>query len=172
MQVYLKYWNPIHSFFLAPFRNYGGVYVGLPADLTTVASSQSKSTRKGNEMLLCILQHWHFSPWKKERWLSLRLHPQSYIKTLPLTLMSTLRWSCSATTEKTSLVAQSASTPPSPHTWNREAGLRRFGVLSDLYFTASWWERSLVALLGGWIRFAVFNLPSFLSAHVTERWNY
>ncbi|CAL8359239.1 unnamed protein product [Lota lota] len=27
-------------------RNYGGVYVGLPADLTTVASSQSKSTRK------------------------------------------------------------------------------------------------------------------------------
>lgn len=29
------------------FRNYGGVYVGLPADLTTVAASQSKSTRKG-----------------------------------------------------------------------------------------------------------------------------
>lgn len=28
-------------------RNYGGVYVGLPADLTTVASSQSKSSRKG-----------------------------------------------------------------------------------------------------------------------------
>ncbi|XP_072291799.1 overexpressed in colon carcinoma 1 protein [Eucyclogobius newberryi] len=27
-------------------RNYGGVYVGLPADLTTVASSQSKPTRK------------------------------------------------------------------------------------------------------------------------------
>ncbi|XP_028814268.1 overexpressed in colon carcinoma 1 protein [Denticeps clupeoides] len=27
-------------------RNYGGVYVGLPADLTTVASSQSKSSRK------------------------------------------------------------------------------------------------------------------------------
>ncbi|XP_063053885.1 overexpressed in colon carcinoma 1 protein [Engraulis encrasicolus] len=27
-------------------RNYGGVYVGLPADLTAVASSQSKSTRK------------------------------------------------------------------------------------------------------------------------------
>ncbi|XP_067292968.1 overexpressed in colon carcinoma 1 protein [Pseudorasbora parva] len=27
-------------------RNYGGVYVGLPADLTTVAASQSKSTRK------------------------------------------------------------------------------------------------------------------------------
>ncbi|XP_026857049.2 overexpressed in colon carcinoma 1 protein [Electrophorus electricus] len=27
-------------------RNYGGVYVGLPTDLTTVASSQSKSTRK------------------------------------------------------------------------------------------------------------------------------
>ncbi|KAK1788794.1 hypothetical protein P4O66_002604 [Electrophorus voltai] len=27
--------------------NYGGVYVGLPTDLTTVASSQSKSTRKG-----------------------------------------------------------------------------------------------------------------------------
>ncbi|XP_023255991.1 overexpressed in colon carcinoma 1 protein [Seriola lalandi dorsalis] len=26
--------------------NYGGVYVGLPADLTTVAASQSKSTRK------------------------------------------------------------------------------------------------------------------------------
>ncbi|XP_061085882.1 overexpressed in colon carcinoma 1 protein homolog [Conger conger] len=25
-------------------RNYGGVYVGLPADLTTVASSQSKPT--------------------------------------------------------------------------------------------------------------------------------
>ncbi|KAK0140455.1 Overexpressed in colon carcinoma 1 [Merluccius polli] len=30
-----------------PRRNYGGVYVGLPADLTTVAASQSKSTRKG-----------------------------------------------------------------------------------------------------------------------------
>ncbi|RVE71574.1 hypothetical protein OJAV_G00053250 [Oryzias javanicus] len=28
-------------------RNYGGVYVGLPADLTAVAASQSKSTRKG-----------------------------------------------------------------------------------------------------------------------------
>ncbi|XP_034735666.1 overexpressed in colon carcinoma 1 protein isoform X2 [Etheostoma cragini] len=27
-------------------RNYGGVYVGLPADLTTVAASQSKSTCK------------------------------------------------------------------------------------------------------------------------------
>uniref|UniRef100_A0A3Q3VJ50 Uncharacterized protein n=1 Tax=Mola mola TaxID=94237 RepID=A0A3Q3VJ50_MOLML len=27
--------------------NYGGVYVGLPADLTAVAASQSKSTRKG-----------------------------------------------------------------------------------------------------------------------------
>uniref|UniRef100_A0A3B5K025 Uncharacterized protein n=1 Tax=Takifugu rubripes TaxID=31033 RepID=A0A3B5K025_TAKRU len=27
--------------------NYGGVYVGLPADLTTVAASQSKSTHKG-----------------------------------------------------------------------------------------------------------------------------
>ncbi|KAL7867661.1 hypothetical protein SRHO_G00090450 [Serrasalmus rhombeus] len=27
-------------------RNYGGVYVGLPTDLTTVAASQSKSTRK------------------------------------------------------------------------------------------------------------------------------
>ncbi|XP_069019107.1 overexpressed in colon carcinoma 1 protein [Embiotoca jacksoni] len=27
-------------------RNYGGVYVGLPADLTTVAASQSKSTLK------------------------------------------------------------------------------------------------------------------------------
>nr|XP_055048268.1 overexpressed in colon carcinoma 1 protein isoform X3 [Misgurnus anguillicaudatus] len=27
-------------------RNYGGVYVGLPADLTTVAASQSKSSRK------------------------------------------------------------------------------------------------------------------------------
>ncbi|XP_035520735.1 overexpressed in colon carcinoma 1 protein [Morone saxatilis] len=26
--------------------NYGGVYVGLPADLTTVAASQSKSTHK------------------------------------------------------------------------------------------------------------------------------
>uniref|UniRef100_A0A3Q2R3A4 Uncharacterized protein n=1 Tax=Fundulus heteroclitus TaxID=8078 RepID=A0A3Q2R3A4_FUNHE len=33
--------------------NYGGVYVGLPADLTTVAASQSKSTRKG-EHLQCI----------------------------------------------------------------------------------------------------------------------
>uniref|UniRef100_A0A671RU41 Uncharacterized protein n=2 Tax=Sinocyclocheilus TaxID=75365 RepID=A0A671RU41_9TELE len=30
-------------------RNYGGVYVGLPADLNTVAASQSKSTRKGEE---------------------------------------------------------------------------------------------------------------------------
>uniref|UniRef100_A0A8C1IGE5 Uncharacterized protein n=1 Tax=Cyprinus carpio TaxID=7962 RepID=A0A8C1IGE5_CYPCA len=30
-------------------RNYGGVYVGLPADLTSVAASQSKSTRKGEE---------------------------------------------------------------------------------------------------------------------------
>ncbi|XP_004069555.1 overexpressed in colon carcinoma 1 protein [Oryzias latipes] len=27
-------------------RNYGGVYVGLPSDLTAVAVSQSKSTRK------------------------------------------------------------------------------------------------------------------------------
>ncbi|XP_072242315.1 overexpressed in colon carcinoma 1 protein [Leuresthes tenuis] len=27
-------------------RNYGGVYVGLPADLTTAAASQSKSTHK------------------------------------------------------------------------------------------------------------------------------
>ncbi|XP_040019230.2 overexpressed in colon carcinoma 1 protein isoform X1 [Gasterosteus aculeatus] len=27
-------------------RNYGGVYVGLPADMTTVAASQSKSTCK------------------------------------------------------------------------------------------------------------------------------
>ncbi|XP_062318859.1 overexpressed in colon carcinoma 1 protein [Osmerus eperlanus] len=27
-------------------RNYGGVYVGLPTDMTAVASSQSKSTRK------------------------------------------------------------------------------------------------------------------------------
>ncbi|XP_028287911.1 overexpressed in colon carcinoma 1 protein isoform X1 [Parambassis ranga] len=27
-------------------RNYGGVYVGLPADLTAVASTQSKSTHK------------------------------------------------------------------------------------------------------------------------------
>ncbi|XP_029378773.1 overexpressed in colon carcinoma 1 protein isoform X2 [Echeneis naucrates] len=34
-------------------RNYGGVYVGLPADLTTVAASQSKSTRKGS----CIFIH-------------------------------------------------------------------------------------------------------------------
>uniref|UniRef100_A0A3B5MWA5 Overexpressed in colon carcinoma 1 protein homolog n=1 Tax=Xiphophorus couchianus TaxID=32473 RepID=A0A3B5MWA5_9TELE len=31
--------------------NYGGVYVGLPADLTTVAASQSKSTRKGEHLL-------------------------------------------------------------------------------------------------------------------------
>uniref|UniRef100_A0A3Q3QRI2 Uncharacterized protein n=1 Tax=Monopterus albus TaxID=43700 RepID=A0A3Q3QRI2_MONAL len=31
-------------------RNYGGVYVGLPADLTTVATSQSKSTRKGKHL--------------------------------------------------------------------------------------------------------------------------
>lgn len=28
-------------------RNYGGVYVGLPTDMNTVATSQSKSTRKG-----------------------------------------------------------------------------------------------------------------------------
>uniref|UniRef100_A0A4W6DK45 Uncharacterized protein n=1 Tax=Lates calcarifer TaxID=8187 RepID=A0A4W6DK45_LATCA len=35
----------------SPLRNYGGVYVGLPADLTTVAGSQSKSTRKGNASL-------------------------------------------------------------------------------------------------------------------------
>ncbi|XP_046714589.1 overexpressed in colon carcinoma 1 protein [Silurus meridionalis] len=27
-------------------RNYGGVYVGLPADMNPVAASQSKSTRK------------------------------------------------------------------------------------------------------------------------------
>ncbi|XP_066525701.1 overexpressed in colon carcinoma 1 protein isoform X2 [Hoplias malabaricus] len=33
-------------------RNYGGVYVGLPTDLTTVASSQSKSTRKETETTL------------------------------------------------------------------------------------------------------------------------
>ncbi|XP_077567170.1 overexpressed in colon carcinoma 1 protein [Stigmatopora nigra] len=26
-------------------RNYGGVYVGLPSDMTTVAASQSKSSR-------------------------------------------------------------------------------------------------------------------------------
>uniref|UniRef100_A0A3B3U2V7 Uncharacterized protein n=1 Tax=Poecilia latipinna TaxID=48699 RepID=A0A3B3U2V7_9TELE len=32
-------------------RNYGGVYVGLPADLTTVAASQSKSTQKGEHLL-------------------------------------------------------------------------------------------------------------------------
>uniref|UniRef100_A0A8C5C4K8 Uncharacterized protein n=1 Tax=Gadus morhua TaxID=8049 RepID=A0A8C5C4K8_GADMO len=32
-------------------RNYGGVYVGLPTDLTTVASSQSKPTRKGRPNL-------------------------------------------------------------------------------------------------------------------------
>lgn len=31
----------------SPFRNYGGVYVGLPAELATVAESQSKSTHKG-----------------------------------------------------------------------------------------------------------------------------
>nr|XP_019934188.1 PREDICTED: overexpressed in colon carcinoma 1 protein [Paralichthys olivaceus] len=30
-------------------RNYGGVYVGLPTDMTTVASSQSKSTHKVTE---------------------------------------------------------------------------------------------------------------------------
>ncbi|KAK2917619.1 hypothetical protein Q8A73_004365 [Channa argus] len=30
----------------SPLRNYGGVYVGLPADLTTVAASQAKPTRK------------------------------------------------------------------------------------------------------------------------------
>uniref|UniRef100_A0A672RV85 Uncharacterized protein n=1 Tax=Sinocyclocheilus grahami TaxID=75366 RepID=A0A672RV85_SINGR len=33
----------------AELLNYGGVYVGLPADLNTVAASQSKSTRKGEE---------------------------------------------------------------------------------------------------------------------------
>ncbi|XP_065148400.1 overexpressed in colon carcinoma 1 protein isoform X2 [Paramisgurnus dabryanus] len=32
-------------------RNYGGVYVGLPADLTTVAASQSKSSQKGEEKM-------------------------------------------------------------------------------------------------------------------------
>lgn len=32
-----------------PCRNYGGVYVGLPADLTTVAASQAKSTHKGKK---------------------------------------------------------------------------------------------------------------------------
>ncbi|XP_031724247.1 overexpressed in colon carcinoma 1 protein isoform X1 [Anarrhichthys ocellatus] len=31
-------------------RNYGGVYVGLPADLTAVAASQSKSTCKGKRL--------------------------------------------------------------------------------------------------------------------------
>ncbi|KAK7121837.1 hypothetical protein R3I93_022810 [Phoxinus phoxinus] len=30
-------------------RNYGGVYVGLPADLTAVPASLSKSTRKGED---------------------------------------------------------------------------------------------------------------------------
>uniref|UniRef100_A0A3Q1CFG2 Uncharacterized protein n=1 Tax=Amphiprion ocellaris TaxID=80972 RepID=A0A3Q1CFG2_AMPOC len=35
-------------------RNYGGVYVGLPADLTTVAASQSKSTHKGKHLQHCI----------------------------------------------------------------------------------------------------------------------
>ncbi|XP_051978638.1 overexpressed in colon carcinoma 1 protein [Xyrauchen texanus] len=32
-------------------RNYGGVYVGLPSDLNTVAASQSKSTRKVPRLL-------------------------------------------------------------------------------------------------------------------------
>uniref|UniRef100_A0A3B4VNK9 Uncharacterized protein n=1 Tax=Seriola dumerili TaxID=41447 RepID=A0A3B4VNK9_SERDU len=41
----IHYSSPLLS---SPLRNYGGVYVGLPADLTTVAASQSKSTRKGN----------------------------------------------------------------------------------------------------------------------------
>ncbi|TRY94798.1 hypothetical protein DNTS_032629 [Danionella cerebrum] len=36
-------------------RNYGGVYVGLPADLTTVAVSQSKSTRKGEPVISCFI---------------------------------------------------------------------------------------------------------------------
>ena len=35
------------TLFSSPLRNYGGVYVGLPADLSTVAASQSKATRKG-----------------------------------------------------------------------------------------------------------------------------
>uniref|UniRef100_A0A3P8SG66 Overexpressed in colon carcinoma 1 protein n=1 Tax=Amphiprion percula TaxID=161767 RepID=A0A3P8SG66_AMPPE len=38
----------------SPLRNYGGVYVGLPADLTTVAASQSKSTHKGKHLQHCI----------------------------------------------------------------------------------------------------------------------
>lgn len=45
----------VHAFnitaMLLSCRNYGGVYVGLPADLTTVATSQSKSTRKGKHSL-------------------------------------------------------------------------------------------------------------------------
>ncbi|KAL0968035.1 hypothetical protein UPYG_G00261420 [Umbra pygmaea] len=32
-------------------RNYGGVYVGLPSDITTVATSQSKATGKDMESL-------------------------------------------------------------------------------------------------------------------------
>ncbi|KAF3688595.1 Overexpressed in colon carcinoma 1 protein -like protein [Channa argus] len=32
--------------------NYGGVYVGLPADLTTVAASQAKPTRKGSYKII------------------------------------------------------------------------------------------------------------------------
>uniref|UniRef100_A0A3Q3FBV9 Uncharacterized protein n=1 Tax=Labrus bergylta TaxID=56723 RepID=A0A3Q3FBV9_9LABR len=36
--------------FSSSLRNYGGVYVGLPADLTTVAASQSKSTHKGKHL--------------------------------------------------------------------------------------------------------------------------
>uniref|UniRef100_A0A4W4GMM9 Uncharacterized protein n=1 Tax=Electrophorus electricus TaxID=8005 RepID=A0A4W4GMM9_ELEEL len=40
--------------FIVPCRNYGGVYVGLPTDLTTVASSQSKSTRKGKPLQLLL----------------------------------------------------------------------------------------------------------------------
>lgn len=36
-------------------RNYGGVYVGLPADLTTVATSQAKPTHKGkHDTTLCL----------------------------------------------------------------------------------------------------------------------
>uniref|UniRef100_A0AAY5KIJ8 Uncharacterized protein n=1 Tax=Esox lucius TaxID=8010 RepID=A0AAY5KIJ8_ESOLU len=30
-----------------PELNYGGVYVGLPSDMTNVATSQSKTTGKG-----------------------------------------------------------------------------------------------------------------------------
>lgn len=59
-----KCFDKSSGFFPSPFRNYGGVYVGLPADLTTVAASQSKSTRKGEQTSHHTTDSLHLRPIK------------------------------------------------------------------------------------------------------------